>query len=216
MRIRRTKVVFDISTENTTSVTCRTQPLLNLCRWVSWLVPPLLLSTRTTGSRRHMFLALDDIIEVIEIEVKMQKSREPLLQLLHVDDVRVDSLEDYQHMLQALYGEELAQQDQGNVSASDSGAEQSDQESSRRRNKRPHMTFADCQPCFSPVHQKRKHFACGKPTKAPTRVWFQLSAGFLEHCCVKNPSYIFKPLFIENLQHHSVQFGVKTFHTVVL
>eukprot|EP00808_Paulinella_micropora_P000867 g14773.t1 len=54
----------------------------------------------------------------------------------HVDDVKVDSLEDYQHMLQALYGEELAQQDQSNVSASDSGAEQSDQESSRRRHKR--------------------------------------------------------------------------------
>eukprot|EP00808_Paulinella_micropora_P002278 g4030.t1 len=41
----------------------------------------------------------------------------------HVDDVKVDSLEDYQHMLQALYGEELSQQDQGNVSASDSDAE---------------------------------------------------------------------------------------------
>eukprot|EP00808_Paulinella_micropora_P021441 g50663.t1 len=74
-----------------------------------------------------MFLALDDIIEVIEIEFKMQN---------HVDDVKVDSLEDYQHMLQALYGEELAQHDQGNVPASDSGAEQSDQESSRRRHKR--------------------------------------------------------------------------------
>eukprot|EP00808_Paulinella_micropora_P021969 g8699.t1 len=147
LRICRTKVVFDISTENITSgvLASSTTAVVNSLH-------DRKSQTHVSSSRRHhrnhRDRGQDAEVKRTSASAARRKHQHEKLGVndigkhmhthscSHVDDVKVDSLEDYQHMLQALYGEELVQQDQGNVSASDSGAEQSDQESSRRRHKR--------------------------------------------------------------------------------